>query len=142
MKTAQTGSRVKVHYTMKLSGGEVVGTSKGGQPLVFTIGKGNVVKGLENGVIGMQANESRTIEVTPEEGFGIRNEKLIITIEKKELPAHAQIEPGKTIQYKSETGENVNFVIIHAGDKTVTLDGNHPFAGQTLTFEVVLVAIA
>lgn len=142
MKTADIGDFVKVHYTIKLPSGDVVGSSRGGQPLAFKIGKGSAVKGLEKGVVGMQANESRTIQVPPEEGFGFRNEELILTLKREELQTKVDLIPGRPIQYKSGMGEIVNFVVLNATDETVTLDANHPLAGETLTFEVVLVAMS
>ena len=142
MKTADFGDYVKVHYTIKLPSGDVVGSSRGGRPLAFKIGKGSALKGLENGVIGMQANESRTIEVSPEEGYGFRNEDLVITLKREELQTKVDLVPGRPIQYKSGMGEIVNFVVLNATDETVTLDANHPLAGETLTFDVVLVALS
>jgi len=142
MKTADFGDFAKVHYTIKLPSGDVVGSSRGGQPLGFKIGKGSAIKGLEKGVIGMQANESRSIEVPPEEGFGRRDENLILTLDRKEIQSGVELVPGRPIQYKSGMGEIVNFVVLNATDETVTLDANHPLAGETLTFDVVLVALS
>ncbi|QTA81047.1 Peptidyl-prolyl cis-trans isomerase, FKBP-type [Desulfonema limicola] len=141
MKTAQRGNLVKIHYNIKLDNGETAGTTRGGQPLSFTIGKGKVMKKLEQGIIGMQLNESRTIKIEPEHGFGQRNESLVLKVKKEEIQTQMEIAPGRTIQYKSETGESVNFIIRDFDEHTVTIDGNHPFAGENLTFEVVLVAI-
>jgi peptidylprolyl isomerase len=142
MRTAQTGSVAKIHYTMKLPSGEVVGTSRGGRPLDVKIGKGTVVEGLEKGLIGMQPNESRTIRVSPEEGFGSRNEKLVLTLAREEVQTDAELVPGRPIQFRSGVAETVNFVVIAVTEDTVTLDANHPLAGQTLTFDVVLVALS
>lgn len=141
MKTAETGNLVKIHYNIKLDSGEVVGTTRGGQPLSFTIGKGKAIKKLEQGIIGMQLNESRTIKASPKEAFGQRNESLVLKVKKEEIQTQMDISPGRTIQYKAETGETVNFIIREVEDETVTIDGNHPLAGKNLAFEVVLVAI-
>lgn len=142
MKTAASGDQVRVHYTIKLSSGKVVGSSGGGQPLSFRIGSGAVIKGLEKGVLGMQVNESRTIQISPEDGYGLRNESLVLTIEKGALPANIDLVPGRAIQYRKETGEAMNFIVAGVGEKTVTIDANHPFAGLNLTFEVVLVSLS
>ena len=141
MKTAERGNLVKIHYNIKLDNGDIAGTTRGGQPLSFTIGKGKVLKKLEQGVIGMQLNESRTIKIAPEHGFGQRNESLVIKVKKQELQTQMEIAPGRTVQYQSETGETVNFIIRDVDEETVTIDGNHPFAGENLTFDVVLVAV-
>jgi len=142
MKTADTGDQVRVHYTIKLSSGEIVGGSGGGRPLAFRIGSATVIKGLEQGVIGMQVNESRTIQIPPEDGYGLRNEELVLTLDKAALPANIDLVPGRALQYRKETGEAMNFIVAHVGEKTVTIDANHPFAGLTLTFEIVLVSLS
>jgi FKBP-type peptidyl-prolyl cis-trans isomerase 2 len=142
MKTATAGDQVRVHYTIKLGTGKVVGSSGGGQPLSFRIGAGAVIKGLEQGVIGMQVNESRTIQIPPEDGYGLRNESLVLTIKKDALPNQIDLAPGRAVQYRKETGEAMNFIVSSVGEKTVTIDANHPFAGLTLTFEMVLVSIS
>ena len=138
IKKAGLGDRVKIHYTVKLAGGEVVGTSKKGKPLTFTIGKGAVIKGLEHGMIGMQKGESRTLEVAPEQGYGARNEALVMTIKREELPADVDPEVGRTVQYLDSKGGMTNFIIAAVGEGTVTLDANHPFAGRILRYEIVL----
>lgn len=142
MTKAKAGDRVKIHYTIKLTNGEIVGTSRNGMPLSFKIGHGKVIKGLEQGVIGMQAGESRTIEITPEHGYGRRNEELVTTVSKEELPSQMDIAVGRTVQFL-DTGERmVSMIVTAVGEKTVTLDANHPFAGQLLTFEIILVALS
>lgn len=141
MKKAEVGNFVKMHYTVKLSSGEIVGTSKKGMPLEFRIGRGKVFKRLEQGIVGMQAGESRTIEIAPEDGYGLRNEALVLKINKTELPTQNDIALGRTVQYMNESGSMVNLIIVDVGDDSVTLDANHPFAGKTLIYEVVLVAI-
>ncbi|MBL0715824.1 MAG: peptidylprolyl isomerase [Desulfosarcina sp.] len=142
MTKAKAGDRVKIHYTIKLTNGEIVGTSKNGMPLSFKIGHGKVIRGLEQGVIGMQAGESRTIEIAPEQGYGRRNEELVTTVSKEELPAQMDIAVGRTVQYL-DTGERmVSMIVTAVGEKTVRLDANHPFAGHPLAFEIILVALS
>jgi len=141
MKEAKKGARARIHYTAKLQTGQVVGSSKGGQPLSFTIGKGKVFKALEQGVLGMQVGESRTIEIPPEHGYGARKDDLVMTLDKSEFAENIPFEVGRTVQYRSKAQEIVNFVIIGVGDKTVTVDANHPFAGQTIVYDVHLVAV-
>jgi peptidylprolyl isomerase len=141
MAKAEIGQRVKVHYTLKLKSGEVVGTSKRSMPLEFRIGKGKVIRKLETGVIGMELGETRRIEISPGEGYGRRNEKLVIRVPKKELPSQEDIAVGRTVQYMNESGGMVNFIIVAMDDDTVTLDANHPLAGKDLVYEVVLVAV-
>lgn len=142
MKTAEKGSHVKIHYTIKVAGGETVGTSKGGMPLTFTVGDGKVLKGLDRGVVGMQVGQRKTISMPPREAYGMRNEDLVLRLKKDDLPEDLNLEVGRPIQYQTPEGQRVNLMVIAIETDTVLLDGNHPLAGQALDFEVELVALA
>ena len=89
----------------------------------------------------MRVGESRTIEIPPEQGYGTRKDDLIMVLEKSEFAETVPLEVGRTIQYQSKTQEVVNFIIIAVSDDTVTVDANHPFAGQTVVYDVHLVAL-
>ncbi len=141
MKSAQIGMRVRIHYTAKLQNGNVVGSSKGGQPLTFTIGRGKALKGLEEGVIGMEVGQVKEIELPPDKGYGTRNESLVLRLDRSKLPENAMLKKGRVVQYRSETQEVVSLLVLDLDDKTVTVDGNHPFAGETLVYTVHLVAL-
>ncbi len=141
MKTAQIGDHAKVHYTVKLEDDEVMGTSKGGMPLSFKIGSGQIIKGLEEGVLGMKAGDSKIITIEPEDGYGHRNEDLVIKIRRDELPAEEDITIGRVLQYRTENSSVVNLIVSDVGEETVTLDANHPFAGHTLVYDIELVSI-
>lgn len=142
MQKAQIGSQVKIHYTIRIAGGETVGTSKGGMPLAFTVGDGKVLKGLDQGIVGMQPGQRKTIHINPEEAYGLRNEQLVLRLKKEELPADLNLEVGRPIQYQTPEGERINLMVLEVEENTVLLDGNHPLAGQTLEYEVELVALA
>lgn len=141
MQKARTGLRARIHYTAKLTNGKVVGSSRGGQPLSFTIGRGKVLKGLEQGIIGMEVGQLRAVEITPEQGYGVRNEKLVMRLDRTKLPENVMLEKGRVVQYRSETQEVVNLLIRDFDEETVTVDANHPFAGETLVYDVHLVAL-
>jgi peptidylprolyl isomerase len=141
MEEARPGSRVRIHYTAKLKTGEVVGTSKAGYPLTFTIGKGKVFKPLEEGVVGMQPGQSRTIEIPPEKGYGHRRDELVMMFEKSKFSKNIPLEVGRTVQFRGESQEVVNLIIVEVGEDTVTVDANHPFADQTIVYEVHLVGL-
>jgi len=141
MQEAKVGQRARIHYTAKLKNGKAVGSSRGGQPLSFTIGRGKVLKGLEQGIIGMQVGQVRAIEITPEQGYGVRNESLVMRLDRSKLPDNVMLEKGRVVQYRSETQEVVNLLIRDFDDKTITVDANHPFAGETLIYNVHLVAL-
>ena len=141
MRTAQTGHRARIHYSVTLKDGKTIGSSRGGQPLSFTIGKGKVLKALEQGVIGMEPGQLRTLEIPPEQGYGTRNEALVLRLKRSELPENVLIEKGRVVQYRSETQEVVNLLIRDFDDESVTVDANHPLAGETLIYKVHLISI-
>lgn len=141
MQEAKIGQRAKIHYTVKLQDGKTVGSSRGGQPLSFTIGRGKVFKALEQGIIGMQAGDVRTIDISPEDGYGIRNESQVMQIDRSKLGEDAKVQKGRVVQYRSETQEVVNLLIREFDEDTVTVDANHPLAGEALTYTVHLVSL-
>ncbi len=141
MQIAKKGLRARIHYTARLKTGKVVGSSRGGQPLSFVIGRGKVLKGLDQGIIGMEVGQVRAVEVTPEQGYGMRNESLVMMLDRSKLPENTMLEKGRVVQYRSETQEVVNLLIRDFDEKSVTVDANHPFAGETLIYDVHLVAL-
>lgn len=141
MKDARFGVRAKIHYTAKLRDGRVVGSSKGGQPLSFTIGRGKLFKAIERGIIGMSVGDMRTIEVAPEDAYGARDESKVMRIDRSKIDANVEMEVGRVFQYRSETQEVVNLLVRDMDEKTVTVDANHPLAGETLTYTVHLVSV-
>ena len=141
MQEAKMGQRARIHYTAKLKNGKTVGSTRGGQPLSFTIGRGKLLKGLEQGIIGMKVGDMRTVEVIPEQGFGIRNEKLVMRLDRSKLADDVVFEKGRVFQYRSETQEVVNLLVLDVDDKMVTVDANHPLAGETVIYDVHLVSL-
>ncbi len=138
---AEDGHTVKVHYTVRKEN-TVYGTSKDRLPLEFKIGGGSVISGLEKGVIGMEVGESKTITLPPEEGFGPVRDELIAVVNKDQLPEDFSPAIGKVIKLKSQGGQDLQAKVTEVKEDTVTLDANHPLAGQTLKLDLKLVAIA
>lgn len=141
MQEARIGNRARIHYTVTLKSGKTVGSSRGGQPLSFTIGKGKVLKGLEQGIIGMQPGQVKDLEISPEQGYGTRNEDMVMQLDRSKFPADIMLEKGRVVQYRSETQEVVNLLIRDFDDNTITVDANHPLAGETLLYKVHLVSL-
>jgi len=141
MSQAKCGDRVKVHYTGRLENGAVFDTSKDRQPLEFAIGKGVVIPGFEKGVTGMEVGETKTITVPPDEAYGPRHEELMIDIKKSHLPDNIRPSVGDQLQIPQKDGNPIDVIIAVMNEDTVTLDANHPLAGITLTFDILLVAI-
>ncbi len=141
MKKAEKGNKVKVHYKGKLKDGTTFDTSEGKTPLEFTIGEGQLIPGFENGVIGLTEGESKEINLSPEDGYGERQEQLVGKIPRQKLPE--TIDPKVGMRLQSQTPEGQTFVVkvIDVSDNDITIDGNHELAGKDLVFEVELVEI-
>ncbi|MFI5338113.1 MAG: peptidylprolyl isomerase [Opitutales bacterium] len=126
------------HYTLRQAGGAVLDTSRGGEPLDCVEGAGQIIEGLEDVLRSMQPGESRRVVVPPERGYGLREESLVQKVPRAALPVE-EIRVGDRFQTGPDPADPVVTVLaIEAGE--VTLDANHPLAGQPLHFEVELVA--
>ena len=141
MKKAQVGDLVSVHYTGKLENGEIFDSSKERDPLEFTIGNKEFLTGFEDGVIGMQPGESKSVTLEPENAFGDRREGLLLEFPKKEFPQDITPTVGLQLKISNASGANMPVVITDIGEESVTLDGNHPMAGHTIVFDIELVEI-
>lgn len=142
MSEARNGDRVKVHYTGKLWDGRILGSTENNQPVEFTIGSGQIVPGIEKGIIGMEVGERKTITIPPEDGFGPRREELVVDVNKSELPENMEPAIGQRVRMPHDDGQNIDLVITDVAEDTITLDANHPLAGRMLLFDLELVAIA
>ena len=136
-KHAARGSTVTVRYTIQLENGSKVGAHKP-MTMSFTIGDGTVFPVLEKAVVGLGVNQVRSVAINPEQGYGDYNESLVLQVERKAFPDDMPLIPGKTVQYQNRDGQRSNFVIQEVKEDRVTLDGNHPLAGQSLIYEVEL----
>ncbi|GAB3182222.1 FKBP-type peptidyl-prolyl cis-trans isomerase [Telluribacter humicola] len=142
MKTAQSGDTVKVHYTGTLPDGQLFDSSAGRDPLSFQLGSGQVIKGFDEGVTGMEVGEKKTIHIPSNEAYGDINEDLVINFDRKEIPAEIPLEIGTTLNmHQDGSGQVIPVVVRNVTEDTVVLDANHPLAGKDLVFELELVDI-
>ena len=142
MTPVQRGSHVRVHYTGQLSDGSVFDSSQGSEPLEFTIGQGQMIPGFEQGVLGMTQGESKTITIPASQAYGPHRPERVILIERSEMPAELPLEIGSRLQGNTPEGRRTSFTVVAVTEAQVTLDGNHPLAGQDLTFNIQLVAVS
>ena len=133
------GTKVKIHYTGTLNDGSVFDSSEGKEPLEFTIGQNQVIKGFENGVMDMKLNDEKTININPSEAYGEMQEQLIVKIPREKFPE--KIEAGGRLILKGPEGQSVPAVIMEVKEDSVTIDLNHPLAGKELTFKVKVVEV-
>ena len=141
MAQAKMNDTVAVHYTGSLADGTVFDSSQGREPLEFTIGQGMVIPGFENGILGMCEGDKKQISIGVDEGYGPHREDLLTVIDRKQVPAHMELQPGMNLQVRAPDGGITNVVVSALDDEKVTLDLNHPLAGKDLVFEIQLVKI-
>lgn len=134
-------SVVTMHYELKNADGDVLDSSKGQDPLVYLHGAGNIIVGLEEQLLGKNVGDTVFAVVSPEKGYGMPVEALIQTVPREAFGSEIEkVEIGMRFQAETEQGP-VPVVVTAMDDKTVTVDGNHPLAGQELHFEVSITEI-
>ncbi len=141
MTLAKIGDTVTVHYTGKLVDGSIFDSTEGEEPLVFTLGEGELIDGFEEGLLDMKAGEKRTITLSPEKAYGERYEDMVFDVPLTELPDDLEVEIGDELEFTDEEGEPVLVTVCEMSKESVTFDGNAPLAGETLIFDLELVAI-
>ena len=141
MAQAKAGDKVRVHYKGTFDNGDLFDSSLEGQPLEFTVGEGEVIPGFEKAVDGMNAGETRTIAIPPDEAYGNHRDDLVAVIGSEQLPPEIDPEVGMVLEMSSEDGVVTNVTITEIGDDTITLDANHELVGEKLNFEITLVEI-
>ena len=140
MARAKSGDTVRVHYTGTLDTGEQFDSSRGGEPLTFTLGEGNVIAGFDQAVSGMEVGDEKRVTIPADEAYGPRREELTVCVGRDELPTDLELYEGA--QLRMEQGDQVMIVTVRMlDDDEVTLDANHALAGEALTFDLELVEI-
>lgn len=139
--TISDGVVVTIHYELALSDGKVVDSSKGHDPLAYLHGAGNLVPGLESALAGKATGEALKVAVKPEEGYGERSEDAIQVLPRENFPDDAEPEEGMHFQATDPDGMPIMGTIVKLKDGMVTVDFNHPLAGETLNFDVQIVEI-
>ncbi|MDP3765804.1 MAG: peptidylprolyl isomerase [Nanoarchaeota archaeon] len=133
------GSKVKVHYTGTLDDGTIFDSSKGREPLEFTIGQNQVISGFENGVKDIKLNEEKTIKIKAKDAYGEIDERLVASVPRDKFPP--EIEVGGMLVLKGPNGEKLPAIVKEVKNDIVTIDMNHPLAGKDLNFKIKVVAI-
>ena len=141
MAKAAQGDTVRVHYRGTLDDGNQFDSSEGRDPLQFTLGESQVIIGFEKAVLGLEPGESREVRMEAEEAYGPRRDELIQEVERNRLPDDIELAEGMQLGATGANGERLNFTVVKFDEASVTLDANHPLAGQALNFNVELVDI-
>ncbi len=135
------GSKVSIDYTGKFDDGTVFDTSQGKEPITFTVGGGQVIKGFDDAVVGMKKGEEKKITITPQEGYGERDEKLTQEVPRTVFPPEVKLEKGMGFSFRTPDGQVIHATIKDSTAETVTVDMNHPLAGRNLIFDLKVVDI-
>ncbi len=138
---AKANDNVKVHYKGKLTSGEVFDSSEGREPLAFTVGGGQMIKGFDNAVDGMELNEKKTVTIPAKDAYGEHRNELIQQIPKSNLPEDMNPEIGQKLVATNDLGHQTQVSVIDVTDEDITIDANHDLAGKDLVFDIELVEI-
>ncbi|WP_028584964.1 FKBP-type peptidyl-prolyl cis-trans isomerase [Desulfogranum mediterraneum] len=141
MTQAKDGDKVTIHYTGRLTDGTVFDSSDGRDPLPFTIGAGQVIPGFEEAVLGMACGENKTVTIPVDKAYGPRNEEMVLTFPRDQVPADIKPEVGMQLQLMNEQNQPLMVRITEVTEESVSLDANPPLAGQELTFDIELVSL-
>lgn len=136
MVVAKKGDAVKVHYTGRLENGEIFDSSEGLKPLNFIVGHREVIKGFDEAVEGMIVGEEKSVTIEPEKGYGKPKQDLIQTVKRSEMPEGLDYSVGNQIEITKQDGSLFYVMVKEISDTEVSLDANHPLAGECLIFDI------
>jgi peptidylprolyl isomerase len=141
MAGAKKGDQVKVFYVGRLADGSVFDSSEGQAPLEFIVGRKEVIRGFDQAVLGMTPGEVKTLTLPAEQAYGPYQEDMVAEVQRADVPAQLKLVVGNHLELTREDGEPIVVKIVALDETKVTLDANHPLAGQDLTFEIRLLDI-
>ncbi|MFY0713040.1 peptidylprolyl isomerase [Seonamhaeicola sp. NFXS20] len=141
MSQVKKNDTVRVHYTGKLSNGQIFDSSLEREPLEVTLGQGMLIPGFEKGIIDMKLNEKKTINIPVNEAYGEVQKELFYEVKKEQLPPEMTPEVGMGLASKGPDGREVQFRVAEVNEDHIIVDANHPLAGQELIFDLELIEI-
>jgi peptidylprolyl isomerase len=141
MTEAKMGDVVRINYTGRLTNGTQFDSSEGKAPLEFTIGMGQVIKGLEAHVAGMEPGQKDTVTIPCAQAYGPHRQDAIQTLDRAKVPSGVDVRPGTQLQARTADGRMLPITVLEVSDEAVKVDANHPLAGQDLVFDVELLEI-
>ena len=142
MTQVKTGDTVHIHYKGTLQNGTTFDSSEGRDPLVFEVGSGQIIPGLDSAIPGMTVGEKKTVEVACLEAYGPINPGMRQSVPRDGIPDDIPLELGTRLQMQTPEGQMLPVTVVEVSETDVTLDANHPLAGQDLIFDIELVLIA
>jgi peptidylprolyl isomerase len=141
MTQATTGDTVLFHYTGSLTDGTVFDSSEGRDPLRVTLGSGQVIRGVDDALVGMAPGEEKSVMLVPEEAYGPRRPELLHEVDRDTIPPELDLAVGRQLEGRDTGGQRLRLTVVDLAEDKVTLDANHPLAGRDLKFDLQLVEI-
>jgi len=141
MTRVKNGDKIKVEYTGSLDNGTIFDSSEGHGPLEFTVGSGQLIKGFDQAVLGMEKNEEKTVYIKMIDAYGEKNSLLLRKIPKNALPKEKEPQVGMILGLVRADGMQSEARIVEVSELEVTIDLNHPLAGKDLTFKIKVLEI-
>ena len=135
-----TSRVITLHYTLTDASGKVLENSFSKSPLQFLEGAGNIIPGLEQEVVSLQTGDKKVVKIAPKDAYGEKQDNLIVKADRAQFPTDIPLEVGAQFRSGPNQHDPV-FTVIAIAEKEVTLDGNHPLAGQELNFDVEIMGI-
>ncbi|MEM5471225.1 peptidylprolyl isomerase [Hoeflea sp. AS60] len=141
MSEAKSGDTVRINYTGSLTDGTKFDSSEGREPLQFQLGSGQIISGLDREVEGMKVGDKQTVTVPAEEAYGAHDAAKVQKIPRDALPPELEPQQGMQLQAQTQQGGQVALLVTAVDEQELTVDANHPLAGQDLVFEIEVVEI-
>lgn len=141
MSQAKSGDTVRINYTGTLNNGETFDSSEGRDPLEFVVGSGQIIKGLDAAIPGMAVGDKKDVNVPCAQAYGDVNPDARQAVPRDQIPAEIPLEVGTQLQMQTPQGQVVPVTVAEVSEAEVTLDANHPLAGQDLNFAIEIVGI-
>lgn len=135
------GCKVTLHYALAMEDGSVIDSTFDGAPITFTMGDGTMISGLESALMGLKNDDSQSVSIPPQVGFGYPDPEAIQTMPLDEFPKDMAPEPGQIIAFNMPNGEEIPGTVLNVTDANVEVDFNHPLAGHEVIFTVKVVNV-
>jgi len=129
---------VSIHYTLKSEEGDELDSSKDREPLTYLHGTGSIIPGLEQALEGTEEGENVNVVLEPDDAYGPVNDDLVQAVPREAFEDVEKVEPGMQFQARGPDGSTQRITVVDVAEDSVTVDGNHPLAGQTLNFDVTV----
>lgn len=136
------GMAVVLHFALKLSEDNIIDSNFDKKPASFVVGDGNFLPGFESAMFGLKAGAKASFVVSPENGFGQPNPNNIQEVDRKSFDASIELTQGLVVSFADAAGGELPGVVQSFDDRNVTIDFNHPLAGQDIIFDVEILSVS